>query len=85
MPIDMIPEPYRAMFASIALAVFLVTPVARALMAMAHGLRDMALKTTSKTDDAIAMKIVFATESFCGFVTKLSRFLPRVTMSEVKR
>jgi hypothetical protein len=65
-----------------AVAVALVTPVARALMAAAHGAQRMALKTATKSDDAIAMKFVFVTESLCGFVTKVSAFLPRLTIGK---
>jgi hypothetical protein len=66
--------------AIIGIAIACVTPLAHGLMKTAHLVQKIALSTASKRDDEWAAKLVYATESFCGFVTKVSSFLPRVTM-----
>ncbi len=69
----------------VAIGVAAVTPVARALMKFAHFCQGVALKSASKSDDVWAMRFVVATESVCGFLAKVTRFIPRLTVRGIDR
>lgn len=82
---DQIIEAFRVYSPYILFGISLVTPVFRAAMAAAHKFRDYAANTQGDGDDKIAAKLVLVTESICGTLAKVSAFIPRITMSAVKR
>lgn len=85
MSIDQIVEAFRAYSPYVLFFVGLVTPVFRAAMASAHSFARYAANTQGDGDDKIAAKLVLYTESICGTLAKVSAFIPRITMSQVKR
>lgn len=79
---DLMGHNFEHVMATLFVVCCAVSPVAWALLKFAKVLRGLADKTQNKTDDAVIAKVIFGLESFCGFLAKVLRMMPRMTVGK---